>query len=374
MLSLRRLPENLVVELDNPLITHVTVIGSLIPHSNEDYMKLVRLAWSFRRAVELMIREVASGTSMEDATKRLYSILPNYVYLESAYKHAELVVEGCKLNKGDPKYIHIRKLFIVSRGNKYNHGNRNVKLIPGDRFFEVIIKYPWDSSWIRARALFGERYIPLLRELINLCEKRVEGYGARIVFRNGMVELHLSVPLNLYLEHFSMLKRQGYGLLAGLDLNSDRINMVVVDNDGGIVSLKSVRFPQVVRPGFPKSKARDTRLKSLKKLLHFARSIGADYVTLENLFKVKKRSRTPSPLGNRKISLFAKRQLLIHGIVMALKLGLTPVLVDPRGTTSNSKHEEIMRKKGLDRHMASAYIIAYRGLKIVKAMKSDQKC
>jgi len=231
-LSSRRLPEDLVVEPTNPLITHVTVIGKLIPHRNEDYMKLTRLAWSFRRVVELMVREVASGTSMRDATKKLYSILPNYVYLESAYKHAELVVEGCRSNNGNPKHVHIRKLFIVSRGNKYDRGNRNVKLIPRGRFFEVLIKYPWDGSWIRARALFGEKYIPLLRELIELCEKRAEGYGARIVFRSGKPELHVSVPLNLCLKHFSTPKRQGYGLVAGLDLNSDRVNMVVVDSAG----------------------------------------------------------------------------------------------------------------------------------------------
>jgi len=368
-LSSQRLPENLVVEPINPLITHVTVIGKLIPHSNENYMKLTRLAWSFRRVVELMVREVANGTSMKDATKKLYSILPNYVYLESAYKHAELVVEGCRLNNGDPRHAHARKLFIVSRGNKYDRGNRNVKLMPRDRFFEVLIKYPWDGSWIRARALFGERYILLLRELIDLCEKRVKGYGARIVFKNDRLELHISVPLNLYLKHFSMPKRQGYGLVAGLDLNSDRINMIVVDNDGGIVSLKTAWFSQIVRHGFPKNKARDIRLKSLKKLLLFARTIGVDYVVFENLLLVKKRSRTPSPLGNRKITLFAKKQLLIHGIVMALKLGLTPVLVDPKGTTGSNEHEEIMKKRGLDRHMASAYVIAYRGLKVVKSYK-----
>jgi len=368
-LSSRKLPENLIVEPINPPITHVTVIGKLISHSNEDYMKLTRLAWSFRRAVELMIREIINGASMKDATKKLYTVLPNYIYLESAYKHAELVVEGCRVNNGNPRHIHVKKLFIISRGNKYDRGNRNVKLIPRDGFFEVLIKYPWDGSWIRARALFGERYIPLLRELIDLCEKRVEGYGARIVFRNSEIELHLSVPLNLYLKHFSTPKRRGYGLVAGLDLNSDRINMVVVDNDGKIVSLKSVRFPQVVRHGFPKNKARDIRLKSLKKLLLFARSIGADYVAFENLFLVKKRSKTSAPLGNRKITLFAKRQLLIHGILMALKLGLQPILGNPKGTTSSKEHDEIMKRKGLDKHTASAYIIACKALKMARSIE-----
>jgi len=368
-LSSRRLPKNLVVEPVNPLITHVAVIGKLVSETSEDYMKFARLAWSFRRAVELMVREAINGTSVKDAAKKLYNILPNYIYLESAYKHAELIVEGCRANNGDLKHIHVKKLFIVSRGNKHDYGNRNVKLIPRDRFFEVLIKYPWDGSWIRARALFGEKYIPLLRELIDLCEKRAEGYGVGIVFRSGKLELHISVPLNLYLKHFSLPKRQGCGLVAGLDLNSDRLNMVVVDGGRRIVSLKSMKFPQVVRHGFPRIKARDIRLKSLKKLLIFARSVGADYVVFENLFTVKKRSKTSSPLGNRKITRFAKRQLLIHGIVMALKLSLTPILVDPKGTTSSKEHKKVMKRKGLDRHMASAYIIACKGLKRVKNNK-----
>jgi len=365
-LSSRNLPENLIVEPVNPLITHATVVGKLVLETSDNHMKLARLAWSFRRAVELMVREVTNGTSVKDAVKKLYNTLPNYIYLESAYKNAELIVEGCRANNGDPKHIHIRKLFIVSRGNKHDCGNRNVKLIPRDRFFEVLIKYPWDGSWIRARALFGEKYIPLLRELVDLCEKRVEGYGARIVFRNGMLELHISVPLSLYLGYFSLPKCRGYGLVAGLDLNSDRLSMVVIDSGRRIVSLKSMKFPQVVRHGFPRNKARDIRLKSLKKLLLFARSVGADYVAFENLFIVKRRNKISSPLGNRKISRFAKRQLLIHSIVMALKLSLTPILVDPKGTTSSKEHKKVMKRKGLDRHMASAYIIACKGLKLLR--------
>jgi IS605 OrfB family transposase len=161
-------------------------------------------------------------------------------------------------------------------------------------------------------------------------------------------------------------KRKGYGLVAGFDLNSDRINMVVVDGSGRIVSLKSKRFPEVTLHGFPKNRARDIRLKSLKELLRYARNIGVDYVVFENLFIIKKRGKTYSPSGNRKITRFAKKQLLQHGLVMAVKLGLTPVLVDPSGTTHSREHEEVMGEKGLDRHMASAYLIAIRGLEIIK--------
>jgi len=349
------------------LIPHVTVVGKLLPETPEDHMKLARLAWSFTRAVELMIREVTNGTSMKDATKKLYQILPNYVYLESAYKHAKLIVEGCKFNNGNPKHVHVKKLFIVSRGNKYDKGNRNVKLVLNADLFHVLIKYPWDNSWIRCRARFGEKYIPLLRDLLELTNQGKEGYGARTAFRNKRLEVHVSVPLPLYLKHFSLPERRGYGLVAGLDLNSDRINMAVIDSDARIVTLKTAWFPETTLHGFPRDKSRDIRLKKLKELLSYARGIGVDYVVFENLFNVKKRSKVRSPSGNRKVTRFAKKQLLQHGLLMTLKLGLTPVLVDPKGTTRSHEHEEVMRKRGLDRHMASAYIVAYKGLEVIRS-------
>ena len=349
------------------LITHTTIIGRLIPETTEDHMKLVRLAWSFRRVVNLMVREVVNGTLMKDATKKLYQIQPNYVYLESAYKHAKLIAEGCKFNNGNPKHVHIKKLFIISRGNKWDRGNRNIKLIPREEYLEVLIKYPWEGSWIKARALFGRRYIPLLKELIELCKRREEGYGARITFKDKRLEIHVSIPLHLYLKRFSMLRREGYGLVAGLDLNSDRINMVTIDSNTRIVTMKTAWFPEVTLHGFPRDKARDTRLKKLKELLSYARRIGVDYIVFENLFKVKKRGKVSSPSGNRKITRFAKKQLLQYGLLMTLKLGLTPILIDPKGTTHSREHKEIMKKRGLDRHMASAYLIALKGLKVIRS-------
>jgi len=348
------------------LIPHVTVVGKLLPETPEDHMKLARLAWSFRRTTELMVREVANGTPMKKATKKLYSVLPNYIYLESAYKHARLIVEGCKFNNGDPKHIHVKKLFIISRGNKWDRGNRNVILVPREKCFEVLIKYPWNSSWIKTRAFFGEKYVPLLRELVELSMKRIEGYGARIAFRNRRLELHLSIPLHLYLKCFSLPRREGYGLIAGLDLNSDRINMAVIDSDARIVTLKTAWFPETTLHGFPRDKSRDIRLKKLKELLGYARRIGVDYVVFENLFKVKKHGKVRSPSGNRKIMKFAKKQLLQHGLLMTLKLGLTPVLVDPKGTTCSHEHEEVMKKRGLDRHMASAFMVACKGLEVIR--------
>ena len=61
-----------------------------------------------------------------------------------------------------------------------------------------------------------------------------------------------------------------------------------------------------------------------------------------------KRRFTRSKSGNRKVSRFAKRQMLIHGVIKALRLGFNVILVNPKGTNSE-EHEKVMREKGFDR-------------------------
>jgi len=36
--------------------------------------------------------------------------------------------------------------------------------------------------------------------------------------------------------------------------------------------------------------------------------------------------------------------------------------VNPKGTTHSREHDEVIRRYGLDRHTASAYLIALRGI------------
>ncbi|MEM0341338.1 MAG: hypothetical protein QW387_01175 [Desulfurococcus sp.] len=104
------------------------------------------------------------------------------------------------------------------------------------------------------------------------------------------------------------------------------------------------------------------RLNALSQALKYVARIGADYVAFENLYGVKSKRFTGNPTANRKISGFAKKQMLTHGVIKALRQGLSVILVDPRGTTNSEEHSEVMRRYGLDRHTASAYLIALRGL------------
>ncbi|MEM0035750.1 MAG: hypothetical protein QXP97_03685 [Desulfurococcus sp.] len=100
-------------------------------------------------------------------------------------------------------------------------------------------------------------------------------------------------------------------------------------------------------------------MNALGQAIKYVARIGADYVAFENLYEVKRKRFTENPTANRR---FAKKQLLLHGILRSLRKGLHVVLVDPRGTISSKKHGEIMKKYGLDKRMASTYLVALRAL------------
>jgi hypothetical protein len=231
----------------------------------------------------------------------------------------------------------------------------------------IKVKDPW-GKWVFGKAYFGKEYLPLLKELEELSRRKEEGYGAVVSFKHYPM-IHLQIPLWLYLKHFSSPKPNGYGLFAGFDLNSDRLNVVVVNEEGKVVTKKTWWYSDAVRPGFPKGKAMALRLNALSQALIFLSRIGVDYVVFEDLFLVKRRRFTRSKSGNRKITRFAKRQMLIHGVIKALKLGFNVMLVNPKGTTNSEGHDRIMREKGFDRHTASAYLIALKGLGMLNDIK-----
>jgi len=59
------------------------------------------------------------------------------------------------------------------------------------------VNIPW-KGWVRFRIEFGQ-YLPLVNELVEKALSREISYTAKIVFRDGKIYLHISVPIELYL-------------------------------------------------------------------------------------------------------------------------------------------------------------------------------
>ena len=112
-------------------------------------------------------------------------------------------------------------------GNKSDKGNRGIKFHVLEDHVEIKVKDLW-GKWVFGKAYFGKEYLPLLKELEELSRRKEEGYGAVISFKDHPM-IHFQIPLRLYLKHFSSPKPNGYSLVAGFDLNSDRLNVVVIN-------------------------------------------------------------------------------------------------------------------------------------------------
>ena len=351
-------------EVREPEITHITITGRVIPLDSDSHMELVLLAHRFRKSLAKAVKMYAKGVDRNTIVKEITKEL-NLGYADTIYKLAKLIVEGARRNNSNPLRVKMRKLFIASRGFTANKGNRNIRLVSTNG---LQVNIPW-RGWVKYRVLFGERYIPLVRELVEKALSRRLSYTAKIVFRNGKIYLHVSVPTELYLKYFSKGNARGK-LIAGFDLNSDRINMVLVDERGVIRDVKTEWFPEVTSHGFPRNKANTLRLQALAKLLNYAYHHGVGVVVFEDLERIKKRKYTRSRKANRKITRFPKRKLLEHAVVMALKYGFKVCLVNPAYTTKIGT--KLGKELGLDRHTASAYTLVFKYLGIAKMLEGAQ--
>ena len=235
----------------------------------------------------------------------------------------------------------IKKLFIMSTGNKYKKGNQNIKIDLESN--NVKVRDPFNKAWLNFTLKIDQR----------IKKYNFDHYSVRIVFSEGKIRIYIIVPFkqNTFVDG---------EFVAGFDFNVDRVNMVIVDKLGIIRDIRNVHFHRVTSPGFPKNKAKDIRLKVLAKLLDYARDHNCGIVVFENL-KFKNKTKTKNKAANRKIHKFACKQFLSYGINMALRRGLKVYLVKPNNTSKKAK--EIHKKLGLDIHTTAAFLLALKFLR-----------
>jgi len=179
--------------------------------------------------------------------------------------------------------------------------------------------------------------------------------------------LYVNIPIEIYVENTrkqikSHAKQKHF---AGFDFNSDRINMVIIDENGEIRDIKNTHFLEVTSHGFPREKAETIRREALAKLVKYAKEHGVKYFIVEKLEKPKTKMRNKA--ANRKISKFTIREYLNQMEILIRKVGGKLIKVNPAYTSIDAI--PISKKLGLDIHTASAYLIALRGLMFVENQK-----
>jgi hypothetical protein len=349
--------------------------------------ELLSTAWWFKvathRVLAIAKQQVLPGNRIgwKNAFRQFaYEIIPNRRYADGVVTLVMGIYESCRALGVDFRGVELGD-WLVFQQSELEYPAKSITLRQGYEFHITTIKYDGSIGRVVVKPTMSEDY----RELIDAIYRERVRYMGRVVIRDYGVrnnqlwlhgEVHVTVPLDVYYEHMTRHKRNGGKLFGGIDVNADRINLAIIDEEGGLRDYKTFWFSEASRKGFGRHSAWSIIGMRIHEMLDYAYDHGVKTLFLENpevlgrlkLMWVRGGDRKHENY-NYKVSVF--RSSIIERIALKAPLYSIKVgYISPRGTTNSEEHDELMKKYGLDRHTASAYLIALRGLRHQQKMSA----
>ena len=312
--------------------------------------------------------------------KLCYSIIPNRRYIDgiSTLIHASL--QSAKALGVEVTKLELKPwLIFQSEAEPWAKGNLNIQFTDYDKVRVLVFDRDKTSRKITIKPVIPEGYAKLVKALVDKALRKEIGYPARIYVRDygdGLNhlygELQIMVRYGFYLEVMKRYDKPLGSNIAGVDVNVDRINLVVINRAGDIVWKYTARFPEVMSRGCLRKKAWSIIGEAIHSVLKNAYSHGTSVIAVENpeimghlrYYWIRNGDRRTKNY-NYKVSVF--RNTVIERISWKAPLyGLHVIHINPRGTTHSEDHDYIMKRYGLDRHTASAYLIALKARRVLR--------
>jgi len=257
--------------------------------------------------------------------------------------------------------------------SELEHLARNITLKLGYEVHITTISYSGESYRDFIKPTISRSFSTLVSKIIEEKQK----YASRVVIkdfgvRDGTMwvrgEVQITVPLNFYYNHMARYRESKGNLIGGVDVNVDRINLAIVDENSSLRDHKTFWFRETTARGYPRKSARSVIGMKIHEMLKYAYQHGVSTIALENpetLGKLRllwvKHGKRGHENYNHRVSVFRCR--VIEMIALKAPLYATRVVyVNPAGTTNSRDHDEVVRRYGADKHTASAYLIALRAL------------
>jgi hypothetical protein len=305
-----------------------------------------------------------------------YGIIPNRRYADGAVTLVMGVYESCRALGIDFRGVELGD-WLMFQQSELEYPAKSITLRSGYEFHVTTVRYNGSTGRVVLKPTIPKIYKALLDAIIT---GRVE-YMGRVVIngvgvRNNQLWVHgevqVTVPMDVYYEYMARHKKNSGKLIGGVDVNTDKINLAIINENGELIDHRTFWFSEVTARGFPRYKAWSIIGMRIHEMLNYAYNNGVETLFLENpdvlgrlrLMWVRSGDRKHENY-NHKVTIF--RSSIIEKIAMKAPLYSIKVsYVNPKGTTNSTKHDELMKKHGLDRHTTSAYLIALRGLGINK--------
>jgi len=308
-----------------------------------------------------------------------YEVLPNRRYVDGILKLVYSTLRSAHALKIDARQVELKQwLLFQSDGEPYARGNLNIRLLEPWRVRVLTFGYDHSSEYVELEVVVPKGWRKLIEVLIEKAGRKEVGYPARIYIsdygmgKNGLHiagELQVMVSYSLYYEVMKRFDSPLGDLVAGIDVNVERLDVAVVSPSGRLKAVKTFWLDGSVHMGVKRSRAWSIIGGAMHEMLWWLYHSGVSTIYLENpeiigylRYYWIRNSERRGRKWNWKVSMF--RNSVIERITWKAPLyALNVRYVDPRGTTRSREHNEIMKKFGLDRHLASAYLIALKELK-----------
>ena len=341
---------------------------------------LLSTAWLFRVAAHRVLalaRQQESLPGSRIGWKNMfrqfaYGVIPNRRYADGAVTLVMGIYESCRELGVDFKGVELSN-WLMFQQSELEYPAKSITLKPNYEFHVTTIKYNGSTGRVVIKPTVSRSY----RELLNAVLFERVKYMGRVVIngvgvKNNQLwlhgEVHITIPLDVYYEYMARHKKNSGKLIGGVDVNTDRFNLAIIDEDSELIDHETFWFSEVTARGFPKHKAWSIIGMRVHEMLNYAYRHGVKTLFLENpeilgrlrLMWVRGGDRKHENY-NHKVATF--RSSIIEKIAMkaplySIRLGY----VNPKGTTNSKEHDEAMKRYELDKHTASAYLIALKGL------------
>ena len=342
--------------------------------------ELLSTAWWFKIATHRLLNVLKQQQTLPITTigwvntfkDIVYGIIPNYRYATGVITLMMGIYESCRKLGIDFKRVELSDWLMFQQGY-LEYSVKSITLKTNYKFHITTIKYDGSISRVVINPTIPENYEKLLSVIIT---KQIKHTGRVVIDRFGVRnnqlwihgEVQVTIPLDIYYEHMARHKRNNGKLIGGVDVNTDRINLAIVDENGGLRNYKTFWFSETIARGFPKDKARIIIGSKIHEMLDYAYNNGVKTLFLEDPEVLGRLKLMWVRSGDRKHENYNYKVMVFRSSIIeriALKAPLYSIevkYVNPGGTTNSEEHKDIMRRYGLDKHTASAYLIAIRGL------------
>ncbi len=354
----------------------------------EEASRLLSTAWLSKIAAHRVLDAIKRNPVLVDlpeyrflkhVRKACYDLLPNRRYVDGVLKLVHSTIKSARALGVDVNKLELKLwLLFQSDGEPQARGNLNIKLVEPGKAKVLTIGYDGTLTTVYLDLVVPRGWSRLIGELVERANRKEVGYPARVYITDygvGKMGLHVAgevqvgVPYSFYFNVMRRYEKPLSDLVAGVDVNVERIDVAVVTQSGRLRAVKTFWLDGAVHMGARRSRAWSIIGSVIHGMLRWLYHSGVSTVVLEDpevvgylrYYWARNGGRRGSK-WNWKMSMF--RSTLIERIAWKAPLyALNVEFVNPMGTSNSKEDDEVMKRHGLDRHTASALLIALKGLK-----------